>query len=104
MDSDITVQDSKALVVEKLEYLKTSRPTAVNLFDMVDKMTLLINKAGYSTSKDLFQAFIVAAENMFAEDVLINKAIGHFGSQWLSSRHPGENQMSVLTHCNTGYT
>lgn len=48
--------------------------------------------------------FIAAAEAILARDLDTNLAIGSHGAAWLASVHGAtpENQISVLTHCNTG--
>lgn len=59
-------------LVNKLEYLKTSRPTAVNLFEAADRLTRLArDKAstaapGQEGARQVFQAYIVEAEKYVA--------------------------------------
>jgi methylthioribose-1-phosphate isomerase len=58
-------------LVNKLEYLKTSRPTAVNLFEAADRLTRLARDkaataaAGQEGARQVFQAYIAEAEKYF---------------------------------------
>lgn len=99
-----TVDQVVKFLFESLEYLKTSRPTAVNLFDAAGKLWALIQ----STAKDakdpmtVVNAYIDAAEQMLVDDVKDNKNIGKFGAEFIMDNATDKDHISVLTHCNTG--
>ncbi|KAJ3671601.1 hypothetical protein LUZ60_007680 [Juncus effusus] len=99
-----TPQEAADFLVNKLEYLVSSRPTAVNLSDAATKLGDLVRKIGQTAteSKLVFQAYIVAAEAMLAADVASNKAIGSHGAIFLRKQSDQLEKMCVLTHCNTG--
>lgn len=99
-----TAEDAASFLVKKLEYLVSSRPTAVNLSDAATKLqNLVLQTAEASTdAKSVFQIYIVAAEDMLIEDVTTNKAIGSHGASILRSLLKDSESLSVLTHCNTG--
>ncbi|XP_047321721.1 methylthioribose-1-phosphate isomerase-like [Impatiens glandulifera] len=99
-----TSQDASSLITKKLEYLVSSRPTAVNLSDAATKFNEIISKAAATTSdaKDVFKVFIEAAELMLEDDVTSNKAIGSFGAEFIRFQLKDINKLSILTHCNTG--
>ncbi len=81
------------------DYLATSRPTAVNLFWALDRMTRVAKEfsaAEGMTSAALHDRLLVEARDIDQEDKAMCTAIGRHGSQMLSSG------MSVLTHCNAG--
>jgi methylthioribose-1-phosphate isomerase len=87
-----------------LEYLVSSRPTAVNLSDAATKLRSLVSRTA-ETEKDakaIFQAYIDAAETMLVDDVSDNKAIGSHGAEFLKQKLEVSKDISVLTHCNTG--
>lgn len=89
----------------KLDYLVSSRPTAVNLADAALKLKQVIANALASSAAEpnsIFKAYIEAAENMLEDDVASNKAIGTFGSSLLRQQAKNPDKLSVLTHCNTG--
>lgn len=96
--------DAASFLEKKLEYLVSSRPTAVNLSDAATKLKEIISKAASTSSeaKGVFQAYIEASETMLEDDVASNKAIGSYGASCLQSQLKDAKKMSILTHCNTG--
>lgn len=98
-----TPNDAASLVKKKLEYLVSSRPTAVNLSDAATKLTeIVINSAATATdANQVFQAYLEAAEIMLEDDIASNKAIGSYGSSFIQNQKDFK-KLSVLTHCNTG--
>lgn len=100
-----TVDQARSFMQESLTYLKTSRPTAVNLFDAAAKLNSLIVTASSdpSTTVDtLVQTYIEAAEKMLVDDVQDNRNIGRFGAEYIIENVANKDDLSVLTHCNTG--
>lgn len=114
----INVNDT---INDKLDYLITSRPTAVNLSDAVRKLKKAVNAAAKrgAGAEELIKVYIQNAEQMLADDVRDNEAIGRYGADWIveqakkTERIAGRDrvngdgesdvQVAVLTHCNTGY-
>lgn len=94
---------------DSLNYLVTSRPTAVNLSEAATRLSNLVwatSKQSNSTSKEVIETYIQAAEQMLLNDVRDNKSIGKYGAEWiLQNARPSNStqKVSVLTHCNTGY-
>ena len=95
-------------ICQNLQFLLTSRPTAVNLSDAVRKLGKVVYSAQTqpnSTDHTINEAYILAAEQMLISDVRDNENIGNFGADWIS-RHTTTAipvaKLSVLTHCNTG--
>ncbi|KVH94014.1 Initiation factor 2B alpha/beta/delta [Cynara cardunculus var. scolymus] len=99
-----TPDEAASFLKKKLEYLVSSRPTAVNLSDAATKLTeIVMNSAATATdANQVFQAYIGAAEVMLEDDVASNKAIGSFGSSFIQNQQKDFKKFSVLTHCNTG--
>ncbi|XP_027334352.1 methylthioribose-1-phosphate isomerase [Abrus precatorius] len=95
--------DAVSFIQKKLEYLVSSRPTAVNLSDAVTKLKEVISNAAVTTSaaKSIFQAYVEAAEVMLEDDVASNRAIGSYGASYIQQQTERQ-KLSVLTHCNTG--
>ncbi|KAK4258203.1 hypothetical protein QN277_007676 [Acacia crassicarpa] len=95
--------DAASFLGQKLDYLVSSRPTAVNLSDAATKLKEIISKAVASTTeaKCVFQVYIEAAEIMLEDDVASNRAIGSYGAS-IIQQQTGKRKLSVLTHCNTG--
>lgn len=81
-------------VKQKSEYLKSSRPTAVNLMWAVDRQLQLLK---YQCSIDeLTQKLIQNAITMENEDIEINKKMGDYGAEIVPKG------ATILTHCNAG--
>ncbi|KAG1370033.1 Methylthioribose-1-phosphate isomerase [Cocos nucifera] len=99
-----TAGDAASFLVKKLEYLVSSRPTAVNLSDASTKLQNIVLKTAKTATeaKTVFQAYIDAAEIMLTDDVADNKAIGFHGASFLPCQLKDSGKLSVLTHCNTG--
>ncbi|XP_037429682.1 methylthioribose-1-phosphate isomerase-like [Triticum dicoccoides] len=99
-----TPVEAALFVSKKLEYLVSSRPTAVNLSDAATKLQNLVSRTAETAkdAKSIFQVFIEAAEAMLVDDVADNKAIGSHGAEFLQRQLGSSRNISVLTHCNTG--
>lgn len=95
-------------LTERTKYLRTSRPTAVNLFNAMEALEQVVVDASKSaTSADqVYEAFVAAAERMLEEDVAANKAIGDHGAdailECMKAAGRGGCKAKVLTICNTG--
>jgi methylthioribose-1-phosphate isomerase len=96
----LTAYHSKATnrtqLVKELEasanVLKTTRPTAVNLFWAIDR----VMKRASESPDDVARVVVEEAERIAAEDVDINRRIGKHGATLIAD---GD---TVLTHCNAG--
>ena len=98
--------DSNAQSIEEFErdfheaanVIGGTRPTAVNLFWAVDRMTRLFNnmKAEGASIDDIKQRLIVEARTIFDEDLKINAQLGRLGGKLIP------DNSTVLTHCNAG--
>lgn len=98
-----SAQETVAHIDEALDYLKTSRPTAVDLTNAIDRLKARIRASGDSKAS-VVRGFIEEAEDIFERDLQTNLAIGGFGAEWLRARVGAspDKPVSVLTHCNTG--
>ena len=98
MEIEKKTQDKTEFLAElqkHAEYLKSARPTAVNLMWAVDKQLELAKNSTKSIAEiveDLKENGI-KLEN---EDVEINKKIGDFGAELV------KKGSTILTHCNAG--
>lgn len=83
---------------ETIDYLATSRPTAVNLFWALDRMRArmkALQTAG-QTPQATLAALLSEAKAIHEEDRAMCHAIGRFGAELIP------NNSGVLTHCNAG--
>ncbi|RZB40709.1 methylthioribose-1-phosphate isomerase [Asbolus verrucosus] len=89
----------------KLNYLVSSRPTAVNMKIAADELIMLANKLSEDETvelQDMKTLFITTIEAMLVKDIADNRAIGDFGAREILSQVTGDSQVRILTHCNTG--
>ena len=102
----------------KIDYLATSRPTAVNLFNAlrdVKELILSLRSPPPSTTTSttprerIVTALVQYAEQMLQSDEADCRAIGDYGAQEILSQHAAAlddpsrtKKMTVLTICNTG--
>ncbi|MBN8603431.1 MAG: S-methyl-5-thioribose-1-phosphate isomerase [Planctomycetes bacterium] len=80
---------------EAIDYLATSRPTAVNLFWALQRMERKLKSLDGSASEVAAQELLAEASAIHAEDIAMCHAIGRAGAELLTDG-------GVLTHCNTG--
>lgn len=78
------------------EYLKSSRPTAVNLAWAVDKQMELVKENNNEKIPNIVQKLIENAIEMENNDIAINQQIGDFGAEVVPEG------ATILTHCNAG--
>lgn len=77
-------------------YLAGSRPTAVNLFWALDRMSAVHAATQTSSPPDQLDALLREARAIHEEDRQICRTIGRYGAELLSDGG------SALTHCNAG--
>ncbi|CAJ0847817.1 266_t:CDS:2 [Entrophospora sp. SA101] len=102
-------------IKESLDYLKTSRPTAVNLFNtaniLLDLSENLVAKAKGNNNNDnvlsIIEGVVDEAESMLKRDVEDNKNIGRFGAEFILNNCAGgdgdSKLVNVITHSTAGY-
>ncbi len=81
------------------EYLKSARPTAVNLHNIIDRLEAAVKAYAGSKKnvvKTLKQCLLDRAVHAHREDDQLCRAMGRHGARLIKS---GEN---ILTHCNAG--
>jgi len=77
------------------QFLKTTRPTAMNLFWAIDRVMEKAKKTE-GNAVVVVRAVVEEAQRIAAEDVDVNRRIGEHGSALLDY---GD---TILTHCNAG--
>ncbi|KAI4379577.1 hypothetical protein MLD38_005856 [Melastoma candidum] len=98
-------EDVVVFIASKLDYLVSSRPTAVNLSDASTKLKEVVRRAAAyagAQAKNVFEAYLEAAEILLEDDVASNKAIGGYGAAIIRLQQNNGKKLSLLTHCNTG--
>merc|ERR1740139_1276170 len=96
------------IIETKVNYLRTSRPTAVNLFNALDELMDSVGKAilnadgEMNVSERLILCVTTHAEMMLKRDVDDNMKIGAFGADFLLKDHASNEGIRLVTICNTG--
>ena len=85
-----------ARLKEVSDYLAGSRPTAVNLFWAIDRISRTAESNREKSISELKSILLTDAKAIHDEDREMCHAIGRFGAELLS------NGQGVLTHCNAG--
>ena len=80
---------------KKAEYIKSSRPTAVNLMWAVDKQMKIAKNSEYSV-EDIVKILVQNGIKLENEDIEINKKMGDYGAEVVPKG------ATILTHCNAG--
>jgi methylthioribose-1-phosphate isomerase len=83
-------------LAEATAYLRTSRPTAVNLFWALDRMDACLASADQTSDPAILDLLLNEARKIDEEDRAMCRAIGHHGARLVE---PGQG---ILTHCNAG--
>jgi methylthioribose-1-phosphate isomerase len=97
---------SEALLEHEIEkaadYLRSSRPTAVNLFVCIDRMMAAISTVKTKAEKTAIA--LRTADAIVAEDIEICRMIGVHGLPLIEaiSQRKGGETVNILTHCNAG--
>lgn len=76
--------------------LKSTRPTAVNLYWAIDRMMSVIANSKGKDLDGIVKLLEEEAQKIAFEDVESNRAIGRFGNTLVPQK------ANILTHCNTG--
>lgn len=79
-----------------IEYLRTSRPTAYNLFFALSRMEDVLKEMAGRTVEELKDRLLEEAERIYREDLECCYKIGKNGARLI------KEGMSILTHCNAG--
>jgi len=99
-----SMDELAAWVEQKLEYLVSARPTAVNMQDcerrINEKTHILLNENG-ATIHSVKLKLVAFIESLLSEDVSINKAMAAHGAAHVLLQVAGQ-PVIALTHCNTG--
>lgn len=83
------------LLKNKAEYLKSARPTAVNLMWAIDKQ-IEIAESTDSNIQTIVELIVKNGKKMELEDIEINKKLGDYGAEIIPK------SATILTHCNAG--
>ncbi|CCH46939.1 hypothetical protein BN7_6545 [Wickerhamomyces ciferrii] len=92
-------------LIQRLEYLVTSRPTAVNLSNAVNEVIELIKSTKAKSIDELYPEIFKYGCDLIDDDYTNNVKLGDHGKDWIIKHLENEGfngKFSVLTICNTG--
>jgi methylthioribose-1-phosphate isomerase len=89
-------KELRVKVKQVADYLRTSRPTAVNLFWALDRMERCADSLAGKPVDSVLEGLLTEAKRIRNEDVEMCRAIGKYGAELL------QENSGVLTHCNAG--
>lgn len=79
-----------------IEYLKSSRPTAVNLSWALERINQTVYANKDKDLEEIKEIILKTAKTIHDEDKRVSKKIGENGAELV------KKEWSILTHCNTG--
>lgn len=88
-------------IVEAGEYLKSARPTAVNLNFEVDRVIALVKQC-LKSNKNCYDEVVAFGHEQIKKSELENRAMAKTAQSELESTL-GLRSYNILTHCNTGF-
>nr|AGT02618.1 S-methyl-5-thioribose-1-phosphate isomerase [Strigomonas oncopelti] len=90
-------------LLESCDYVMTSRPTAVNLFNCLTQVKEKVEVMRHTakTVEEVVEAFTGIAEAIYNEDVAFNEGIMKHGAAHIMARATTP-KVRILTICNTG--
>ncbi|MEA3346590.1 MAG: S-methyl-5-thioribose-1-phosphate isomerase, partial [Candidatus Auribacterota bacterium] len=89
-------EDLQRDVYKAIDYLATSRPTAVNLFWSLERMKRVLEKNKEKSVKDLKEILFNEAQKILEDDRERCRKIGENGKGLI------KDGIGILTHCNAG--
>lgn len=94
--------DFKSYVKGKAEYLKSSRPTAVNLAFAVDEMLDFILQE--KPNPKLIEKTLEKANDLKEREIQFSEKMGEFGLEIIEKIYQKKKEtVNILTHCNAGW-
>jgi len=98
-----STDDPISFLIEKAEYLKSARPTAVNLSAAVDRQLKVL--AGLSSREEMVFRALQEWDRLIEEEVVNCRKIGEFALPLIEkiSQEKDGLPVNILTHCNAGW-
>lgn len=105
VSSSNSPSDVISWVSQTIDYLQSSRPTAVNLGEAMDRIRAALkdSKAQNQGAGDIIERVKKICGDVHDEDLERNMEMGRLGAEWLWKRRGGGKKgLKVVTVCNTG--
>lgn len=89
-------------LLQVAEYLKSSRPTAVNLAFAVDEMLVFI--LAHKNDTELKEKVLAKADELKQQEIDFGAKIGEYGLELIEAIYNKKRRpVNILTHCNAGW-
>ncbi|TYJ57136.1 methylthioribose-1-phosphate isomerase [Cryptococcus floricola] len=105
VSSSSSSSDTIAWVNKIIDYLQSSRPTAVNLGEAMDRIRAVLKDAEAKklSAGEIVEQVQKVCGDVHDEDLERNMEMGRLGAEWLwKKRGAGKKGLKVITVCNTG--
>lgn len=83
-------------IIEDAEYIKSARPTAINLAYAIERMEKIVAKFIKTDKKGLYKSLLKEAQRIEKEDKDSCTRIGRIGARLI------KNNSRIMVHCNAG--
>ena len=93
-------KDMLKSMAEQASFIKSARPTAVNLKWSVDRMHKKLNSLCAESAEKIKTALKKEADSILTEQRIADAEIGQKGTELFKNKK--SEPLSVMTHCNTG--
>lgn len=98
-----SAKDVSDHVLPILDYLQSSRPTAVNLGEAMDRIRAIVREGQSGSAEDLVKKVKEVCGAVHGEDLERCRTMGRLGAEWLwNKRGQGKKGLKLVTVCNTG--
>ncbi len=101
----LSVKEWKEVSLEEFnkyyQMLLATRPTAINLKNVLDETKIIFEKNKNKTKDELYEILKEFSKTVHKRDLERNLKMGKNGVNYIKSLF-GEKKLSVLTHCNSG--
>ncbi|TES91326.1 MAG: S-methyl-5-thioribose-1-phosphate isomerase [Candidatus Cloacimonadota bacterium] len=92
----LEIKKAKIRILNDIEILRKTRPTAVNLFWALERMKEIVDEYKGREAKRLHHILFKEAKKIHKEDKELCRRIGKNGAQLIPSK------ANIMTHCNAG--
>lgn len=92
----MSIPSFREYMLEIAAEVKSTRPTAVNLFWAVDRMLGVVLDGNTDNLNTLKENIVLEGFKILEEDIETNKRIGEYGAALI------KDNWTILTHCNAG--
>jgi len=95
--------DWKPVMIKSAGYLKSARPTAVNLAILIDEMIAILIDC--PTKEIACNRALSEANRLKSREIIWSEAIGEYGCDLIEAISKTKNRqpVNILTHCNAGW-